>query len=157
MFRLILWLFFLQLYPLIFRISLQIFITTLPLLQYTNSCWLTVCVHTYDIQFSNVCTNKHFITVLPLNHSNNNNKDRSVVRACVCPVRGRRGFDPRPRHTKDVIKIYKMLPCLTLSISAYMSGFYLLSHLVKESMDTIWNERSREINISLDNLFRKRS
>jgi len=38
------------------------------------------------------------------------------------------------------------------------SGFSLLSNLVqkKREMDTIWNERSRVINISWDNLFRNR-
>ena len=49
-----------------------------------------------------------------------------------------------------------MPPCLALSIKGYI---WLLSPLKlrsKNEMNSIWNERSRVINISWDNLFRSR-
>ena len=72
-----------------------------------------------------------------------------------CDVGGR-GFDPRPRHTKDVIK---MVPDASLlgaqHIRTSLAPLSSQTSLKKE-MDTIRNERSRVINISWDNLFRSR-
>ena len=79
----------------------------------------------------------------------------SVVRA-FAPRAGGRGFDPRPRHTKEVIK---MVPdVVLLSAQHIRTGLASLSSQTsfKKEMDTIWNERSRVINISWDNLFRNR-
>ena len=78
-----------------------------------------------------------------------------MVRA-FAPWVGGRGFYPRPCHTKDVIK---MIPEASLlgaqHIRTGLASLYSKTSLKKE-MDTIWNERSRVINISWDNLFRNR-
>ena len=67
-----------------------------------------------------------------------------------------RGFDPRPRHTKDVIK---MVPDASLLGAQHIrTGLASLTsqNSLKKEMDTIRNERSSVINISWDNLFRNR-
>ena len=76
-----------------------------------------------------------------------------MVRA-FAPSAGGRGFDPRPPHTKDVIK---MVPDASLLSAQHIrTGLASLSSQtsLKKEMDTIRNERSRVINISWDNLFR---
>ena len=81
----------------------------------------------------------------------------SVVRA-FAPWAGGRGFNPQPRHIKDVIK---MVPyAFLLSAQQIRIGLASLSSPLKPRsknvMDFIRNERSRVINISWDNLFRDR-
>ena len=59
---------------------------------------------------------------------------------------GGHGFDPRPRHTKDVIK---MVPDASLLGAQHIrTGLASLSSQtsLKKEMDTIRNERSRVIN-----------
>ena len=77
----------------------------------------------------------------------------SVVRA-FAQWAGGRGFDPRPRHTKDVIK---MVPDASLFGAQHIrTGLASLSSQTSfktKEMNTIRNERSRVINISWDNLF----
>ena len=78
-----------------------------------------------------------------------------MVRA-FAPRAGGRGFDPRPRHTKDVIK---MVPDASLLGTQHIrTGLASLSSQTsfKKEMDTIRNERSRVINISWNNSFRNR-
>ena len=72
------------------------------------------------------------------------------------PWAGGHGFDPRPRHTKDVIK---MVPDASLLGAQHIrTGLASLSSQTsfKKEMDTIRNERSRVIITSWDNLFRNR-
>ena len=78
-----------------------------------------------------------------------------MVRA-FAPKAGGHGFDPRPRHTKDVIN---MVPdAFLLSAQHIRTGLAALfsQTSLKKKLDTIWNERSRVVNISWDNLFRHR-
>ena len=70
---------------------------------------------------------------------------------------GGRGFDPRPRHTKAIIK---MVPDASL-LRAQHIRIGLASHpsqtlFQKNEMGCIRNEWLRVINISWDNLFRNR-
>jgi len=64
-----------------------------------------------------------------------------VVRAFTLKAAGH-AFDPRPRHTKDVIKMVPDAPLLSTQ-HIKMSGFSLLSNLIKEKkkeMDSIQKE-----------------
>jgi len=73
-----------------------------------------------------------------------------VKTAALAPWAGGRGFDPRPRHTKDVIN--KVPDASLLSAQHIRTGLASLSSQTsfKKEMDTIW----RVINISWDNFFR---
>jgi len=77
------------------------------------------------------------------------------VDRAFAPSAGGRGFDCRPRHTKDVIK---MVPDTSLLSDQHIRiGLASLSSQTSlKKLDFIRNERSRVINISSDNLFRNR-
>ena len=70
---------------------------------------------------------------------------------------GGRGFDPRPRHTKEVIKMVPDASLLSAQhIRTCLASLSPLKPRSRKEMDATWNERSRVINISWDNLFRNR-
>ena len=63
------------------------------------------------------------------------------------------GFDPRPRHTKDIIKMVPDASLLSAQHIRTVLASLSSQTLFKKEMNTIWNEWSRVINISWDNLF----
>ena len=81
-----------------------------------------------------------------------NGSDGPVVRA-FAPWAGGRGFDPRPRHTKSVIKMVTYDSALSAQRIRTCLFFSPVKPRSKTEMGTIWNERSRVINISWDGLF----
>ena len=84
-----------------------------------------------------------------------NRSGGSVVRM-FAPWAGGRGFDTRPRFTKNVTKTVPDASLLSALYIWIVLAFLSSQTLLKIKMDFIRNERSRVIIISWDNLFRNR-